>query len=234
MGDSQVRVRTAVKTVLVATALFSSALIGARLVPTQMLAEVLPPVSLEDSTPGTFAGWTIDDSIPQILPDPTQQELLDKLYNSTLTRTYVAKDGYRIMYTAAYGKKQLDDTLQLHSPEVCYAAQGFQVSAVSKNIIPLDANRKLNVHQLKAVAPGRPEAVTYWIIVGEHVANSRTEQKKVSLGYGFKGFIPDGLLVRVSSIDNDPLHAHTQHSKFISDLYTATPPSLRARYFGSP
>lgn len=225
---------TATKTAIVSLALLGSAVLAAHLVPDKLLADVLPAIDLERSIPSKFTEWKIDTSLSSVLPDPTQQALLDKLYNSMTAVTYVGADGYRIMFTAAYGKKQLDDTIQLHNPEVCYAAQGFQISQFQKNSIQISASKSLLVHELIATAPGRPEVVTYWIVVGEKIANTRGEQKIASLKYGFEGYIPDGLLMRVSSIDSNKQNAIDRHRKFISDLYAETPTSLKKRYFGTP
>lgn len=199
--------------------------------PTKLLADLLPEVRVDTSVPTSFGQWHRSQGGSPVLPDPTQQALLDRLYNSTMAETYIDESGYRIMFTAAYGKKQLDDTIQLHNPEVCYAAQGFNVSglkAVSVNL----GDRGLRAHQLVAVAPNRPEVVTYWIVVGERVANTRTEQKKASLRYGFQGYIPDGLLMRVSSIDSDHERAVAMQANFIAQLYEAIPVEVRTRYFG--
>jgi hypothetical protein len=49
----------------------------------------------------------------------------------------------------------------------------------------------------------RHEPVTFWFVVGEHVAVSGQQQKIAQLRYGVQGLIPDGMLVRVSSIDRD-------------------------------
>ena len=54
-------------------------------------------IHLETAVPKQFGDWTkLPDEGGQVV-NPQTQELLDKLYSQILTRTYVNKDGYRIM-----------------------------------------------------------------------------------------------------------------------------------------
>ena len=74
------------------------------------------------------------------------------------------------------------------------------------------------VRRLVAKLGGRVEPITYWVVVGDRIALSGTEQKIEQLTYSVKGIIPDGMLVRVSSIDRDSAHAFKIHDVFIADL----------------
>jgi hypothetical protein len=57
--------------------------------------------------------------------------------------------------------------------------------------------------------------------------------KLVQLRYGVRGLIPDGLLIRVSSLDRDADAAFKQHEEFVRALMASVQPSLRLRLLGS-
>ena len=49
---------------------------------------------------------------------------------------------------------------------------------------------------------------------------------------GLTGQIPDGLLFRVSSIDDQSSRAYVAHDQFVGDLLTAVSPKDRTRLSG--
>ena len=49
-----------------------------------------------------------------------------------------------------------------------------------------------------------------------------------------QGYLSDGLLMRVSSIDTDPAHAYQVHAQFANDLAAQMSEPARIRYFGQP
>ena len=69
--------------------------------------------------------------------------------------------------------------------------------------------------------------------VGERIALSGTEQKLMQLSYSTRGVVPDGMLVRVSSIDADGNSAFRLHQLFIAELSTAIQSNLRPQVMGS-
>jgi len=85
---------------------------------------------LESAVPNAFGEWAeVREQNNQII-DPETQQLLNSIYDQVLTRTYVNKQGYRIMLSLAYGSDQRGG-LQAHRPEVCYPAQGFKVLSLA-------------------------------------------------------------------------------------------------------
>lgn len=58
-----------------------------------------------------------------------------------------------------------------------------------------------------------------------------TGQKLAQLTYTTHGLIPDGMLVRVSTIDNDADHAFAVQAEFIANLTRSLIPGLRQRVF---
>lgn len=197
--------------------------------PKVYLADRTAPIQLEQALPKRFGDWRVDENIPVVLPSPDVERVLNMIYSQTLARTYVNSQGQRIMLSIAYGGDQSDGT-RAHRPEVCYPAQGFQIRANRKAEYTING-ATLGVRQLVAQLGGRVEPISYWIMVGEHVALSGTEQKLAQLQYGMRGLIADGLLMRVSSINREAEQDYALHQRFLADVYQAMDPALRSRYF---
>ena len=198
--------------------------------PHTRLADTRPKVDLETMFPKAFADWTVDDRMPVQLVSPDTQAMLNKIYNQTLSRTYVNRQGDRIMLSVAYGGDQSDAT-RAHRPEVCYPAQGFQLLSSRNTQLNLSTHQ-LRVRQLVAKLAGRSEPITYWITVGERITITGTEQKLAQLSYSTRGVVPDGMLVRISSIDPDTAAAYRLQDSFVVEMAKAIPTSIRAQVLG--
>lgn len=198
--------------------------------PGTYLADQIGKPDLESLFPKQFGRWRLDTRMAVILPAPDVQAKLDAVYNQVLSRTYVKADGQRIMLSVAYGGDQSDGT-SAHRPEVCYPAQGFEITANTKAVQSV-AGGTLAVRKLMSKLGGRNEPITYWVVVGSEVATSGIEQKLAQMRYGLRGVISDGMLVRVSSIDADMARGHALQSAFITELAAAMPGPERARVFG--
>lgn len=199
--------------------------------PTQRLADAGPKVKLETLFPKAFGAWRLDENVPVVLPPPDQQATLDKIYSQVLARTYVNDAGERVMLSVAYGGDQSDD-MQVHRPEVCYPAQGFQVTGSKPDRLEI-AGRELAVTRVVTRHKTRHEPLTYWLVVGDKVPATRTQQKLAQLGYGLTGRIPDGMLVRASSIDTDPARAWALQDRFLRDMAAHLGPGSQARILGA-
>jgi EpsI family protein len=187
-------------------------------------------IRLETAVPKGFADWTeLPDQGGQVV-NPQTQELLDKLYSQILTRTYVNKDGYRIMLSMAYGDDQRGG-LQAHRPEVCYPAQGFKLGRVEDGPLATSFGN-IEVRRLQTSLGQRNEPVTYWLTVGDHVIRNSVEKRLVEIRLSLTGQIPDGLLFRISSIDKDPARAFAMQQKFAADLMAAVPAETRRQLSG--
>jgi EpsI family protein len=187
-------------------------------------------IHLETAVPTQFGDWAkLPDEGGQVV-NPQTQELLDKLYSQILTRTYVNKDGYRIMLSMAYGDDQRGG-LQAHRPEVCYPAQGFKLGDVQDGAL-LTSFGDIEVRRLTTSLGARNEPVTYWLTVGDHVIRNALEKRMVELRLSLTGQIPDGLLFRISSIDRDQAHAFAMQQKFAADLMAAVPAETRRQLSG--
>ncbi|OQY70329.1 MAG: EpsI family protein [Rhodocyclaceae bacterium UTPRO2] len=216
---------------IIAALMFAASAAAVALRPTHKLADAGPKVNLEAMIPKQFGDWRIDTSIAPVLPAPDVQAKLDKIYNQTIARTYVNGRGQRVMLSIAYGGDQ-SDAMQVHKPEVCYAAQGFQIKQASLGQLATEYG-ELPVKRLVATLNNRVEPITYWITVGDQVINAGYKQKIAQLKYGLNGNVPDGMLVRASSIDRDEKNAYELQEGFLRKMLAAMPPADRARLGGS-
>ena len=187
--------------------------------------------SLEAMVPARFGSWQIDPTIVPLTPNPEQQGALEKIYDQTLSRTYVDNTGRRVMLSIAYGGDQ-SRALQLHLPEVCYVAQGFQVAGGSEGQMATRFGA-VPVQRLVASLGDRNEPITYWITIGDRTTHSGIEQKLRRLAYGLSGQIPDGMLVRISNITLDAPGAWRLHDRFAAELLDAIGTPERTRLIGT-
>ena len=165
--------------------------------------------------------------------DPTQSELIRKIYGQTLSRIYVDRHGYRIMLSIAYGSDQ-SDAMQVHKPETCYPAQGFLLEARGDDLLRI-GNADIPVVRIKTSLDSRHEPVTYyWTTIGNRAVRGSIHKKFVEMYYGLTGKIPDGMLIRVSSIDSDTPQAFRSQDRFITELIDAVPITTRIRLAGIP
>jgi EpsI family protein len=189
-----------------------------------------PRFVLDTVIPRAFGDWREVPAQGVVVVNPQTQELLDKLYSQILTRTYVNSQGDRIMLSMAYGDDQRGD-LQAHKPEVCYPAQGFALHSNDEAQLSTRFG-PITVRRLSTSMGQRREPITYWFTVGDTAVRNKLEQRMVEIKLGLTGQIPDGLLVRVSSIDGSPEHAFGVHDKFANDLLAATSSTTRMRISG--
>lgn len=187
-------------------------------------------ISLETLVPKTFGDWTEMPMQGLQVVNPQTRELLDKLYSQILTRTYVNRQGYHIMLSMAYGDDQRGG-LQAHRPEVCYPAQGFKLGKVEDGTLATTYGN-IDVRRLSTRLGARHEPVTYWLTVGDQVIKSAFDKRMAQIRLGLTGQIPDGLLFRVSSIDDDTSRGYAMQQKFTADMMAAVPAAARKQLSG--
>jgi EpsI family protein len=134
------------------------------------------------------------------------------------------------MLSLAYGDDQRG-ALQAHKPEVCYPAQGFTLHKNELGQLSTPYGN-IEVRRLSTTLGQRSEPVTYWFTVGDKAIQSALEKRLVEIRLGLTGQIPDGLLFRVSSIDNDTRRGFEMQQRFAADLLANVPPPTRKRLSG--
>lgn len=199
--------------------------------PTQKIADQGPKVDLESMIPQSFADWREEPQSATQIVDPQQKAMIDKIYKQTLSRTYVNGEGYRIMLSISYGSDQTD-SMQVHKPEVCYPAQGFVLQGKQAGSLKTDQG-SIPVTRIFATQGPRSEPVTYWTTVGDRVVASGINKKLIEMSYGLTGKIPDGMLVRVSSIDAEADKAYAVQGLFAAQMLESLAPAYRQRIAGN-
>ena len=216
---------------LVLAALMGSVAVGAIAArPSTKAVDKGLSISLEKTVPRSFGDWTELPETNTEVVNPQAQEYLNKLYSQILTRTYVDRNGYRIMLSMAYGDDQRGG-LKAHKPEQCYPAQGFKLTKIEDGAVTT-AFGDIEVRRLNTSLGKRVEPVTYWLTVGDRVIKNGIDKRLAEIRLGLTGQIPDGLLFRVSSIDPDSARAFALQQKFIADMMAAVPGEARRQLSG--
>lgn len=196
-------------------------------VPRNYLADKGNSFELKTVIPEKFGEWqALNQNSNQII-NPQIQEKLDSLYSQILTRTYINRNGNRVMLSIAYGRDQRS-YMAVHYPEVCYPAQGFSLK--SNQIAKISVNGSpFSVRQLETqLGNQRYEPVTYWTTIGEFRSLGGFKKRLLELQYGFSGDIPDGILFRVSTIGQDTPTQFAIQEEFLSSLINAVETDKRA------
>lgn len=221
-----------VRAALAAGAMCAAALLAVAMEPRSYLADLAPRARLAEIVPTQFGAWRIDPTIVPLPPSPDLQRVLDETYDETLARTYRHADGRRVMLSLAYGRNQ-HKGMNTHRPEICYPGQGFRIVRATEPGTVMSAGRAVPVQRLVTAMGARNEPITYWLMVGDRVTEFGYAQRWATIQYGLRGQVPDGVLVRVSSIDNDNVAAFLLQERFIQDLLQSLQPAHRARLLGS-
>lgn len=199
--------------------------------PRALLADSRADVSLSAIVPTAFGTWRLDESASRMLVEPALKRAIDAVYAQTVSRVYVNGRGERIMLAVAYGRDQ-SDSFQVHLPEGCYQGQGFAVNESAPALVATRAGT-IPARHMVAERRERREAVTYWVVVGDRIGTDDWERKKAKLSYALARTVPDGMLVRVSSLSRDPSAAFELQRQFIDAMLDGVPASERARLLGA-
>jgi EpsI family protein len=160
---------------------------------------------LSNVVPTAIPGWSAAAGGDIVIPR-TEGSLASRLYDDELARNYRASnatsDSPPIMLLIAYGSNQ-SDSLQLHRPEACYPAVGFEVTPTRLLNLPLGARHVLPAVALTATLESRIEDIVYFTRVGESLPRTEGEQRRDRLQAAMAGTVGDGLLLRASSIRDD-------------------------------
>jgi EpsI family protein len=216
---------------LACVAMLAAVLLAVVLTPHNLMARTHEVFDIEKHLPTQFGDWKPVEGLNVIAPP---DELEREVYNQEASRGFVDPEGHVVMLVVAYGESQ-SDRLQLHHPEVCYTAQGFRVSRPrAASLAYSDSMPPLRVAQLVATREERIEPITYWMRIGYDNSESNWARQALKLGYGLRGWIPDGALFRVSTVGASPEESFKIQEKFIHDLLNDVDPGTREFMVGDP
>ena len=223
--------KTFITSVLLGSLMLLSSGAAKIITPTNLLADSNPRPKLESAIPAEFDGWKEEKSRTAQIINPQTEELLNKIYSQTLSRTYVDPAGERVMLSVAYGTDQRRGN-EVHYPESCYPAQGFQVISMHADTLSTPKG-PIAVNRLETnLANQRFEPVTYWTTIGNEITPGGTDKRMKEIAYGLKGDIPDGLVFRVSSIDTDTPRAFALQDRFVNALVKVLQPADKTWLMG--
>ena len=162
---------------------------------------------------------------------PPEDQLSRTLYEQLLTRTYADGDADPVMMVLAYSSIQ-EGRLQVHRPEVCYPASGFAILDNEPATIPIDGQFTIPARFLIADRGARREFILYWTRVGPDVPTRWFDQRLMMAKANLKGYIPDGMLARVSVVGNDRDAAMKTLQDFVRTLVGSVDRQARTLLIG--
>jgi EpsI family protein len=213
---------------VIGSAFLASAGAAAAMVPRQNI-DLLGKRKLEDIIPKQVGPWSFYSKSGLVVPP--SDELSELLYSQLLTRVYAAPDRLPIMLLIAQSGSQTG-VLQVHRPEVCYPAGGYELSPPVRHRLETPSGG-LDAVAFTATADARTEQLLYWTRIGRDVPGSWAEQRWSVAKANLRGELPDAVLVRISTVYPDKARSLEVLEQFAGGLVRALPPSLRPFLTGS-
>jgi len=137
------------------------------------------------------------------------------------------------MLVIAYGAVQ-NDLLQLHRPETCYSAVGFTISISNVAKLDLGNTARLPLRELTATSDTRVEPIIYWTRIGDDLPTDGREQRVVKLRQQMRGYLSDGVLVRMSTVADPTPEVFAELGLFARTMMEAIKPKDRPALIGRP
>ncbi|WP_341890495.1 exosortase C-terminal domain/associated protein EpsI [Variovorax sp. YR752] len=190
-----------------------------------------PRVALDHLLPDRFGDWSIDREAAVYVRAADARGRQVGFLDQVLERSFLDARGARVMLSVAYLGAQ-SSGMQLHRPEVCYRAAGFRVGDLAHASVDLGSG-PLPITRLLAQMPGRPEPITYWMVVGGEAVLSQEQGWSDRLRRAWQRIGRDGVLVRISSIDGDVERAFRLHDRFAADMAATLAQAERELLLGS-
>lgn len=152
--------------------------------------------NLEDVVPKRIGRWDFVTNSGLVIPPSDQLQLA--LYSQLLTRVY--SDGNNsIELLIAYSASETG-FLQVHRPEFCYTAAGYQLSDFVLHKVQLPGPHSLTANTLTATRNSSTEKLLYWVRIGDDIPHSWAGQKVTFAEDNLRRLIPDAALIRISTI----------------------------------
>jgi EpsI family protein len=187
---------------------------------------------LDDIVPRAFGDWTSTDRNDEVAPRE-EGSLATRLYGQTVGRLYTnTRTGVEVMMLLAWGNTQSND-LQVHRPEVCYPAFGYDILSSEALRLPLSQTASLPLRRITVQRGDRVEQVVYWTRLGEFLPQSVREQRIDRFRTAVTGLVPDGLLARFSRAVASASAPEGPLKNFIPELLAAIPEAQRKVLIGS-
>jgi EpsI family protein len=179
--------------------------------------------NLEDVVPKRIGRWAFVTSSGLVIPPNDQLQLA--LYSQLLTRVY--SDGEKsIELLIAYSASETG-FLQVHRPEFCYTAAGYQLSDFALHKVALPSPHSFTANTLTATRDSSTEKLLYWVRIGDHIPNSWSGQKLTFAEDNLRRLMPDAALIRISTVGLDDAQALPIIDEFAREMIASVPGPLR-------
>lgn len=179
---------------------------------------------LDDLVPKSIGPWNFVTASGLVVPPEDQLE--KTLYSQMLTRVYSDGQNPAVMLLMAQSGSQTG-FLQIHRPETCYTAGGYQISGVAPHPIRI-GSKVIFANSIDASAGGPTEHVVYWTRIGNKLPSSWKQQKLAVAEQNLEGIIPDAILVRISCVTDDANAARATIDTFVRAMINSIPPDKRS------
>ena len=217
-----------IQVILASIAILGAAVLAKVLEPHELMARSSESLKLEQVIPRQFGTWKVVPEISPVTPaDPEGYVQPDpysaRIYSQEVGRGYTDGRGNIVMLMVAYGPVQ-NYRLKAHRPEMCYTAAGFRVSKKTEaELVYREGAAPIKMARMTAERESRFEPISYWMRVGNDISNGVVDRQLIRLKYGLRGIIPDGALIRISTIGLPKDASYKLQDQFIRDLLAAIP-----------
>ena len=189
----------------------------------------LPEGALDRTVPRTFGKWHAVPARDVVLPP--KGELSDQTYNDVLVRVYQDGSGAAVALLLAYGSLQGRD-MQLHRPELCYPAAGFAIKSAETITLRMANEPAISARLLDTASQTRPEQILYWTRIGHDFPTTQMAQRWSVVRQNLNGKVPDGILVRTSTITPSSEDALPVLRGFVETMMETAPAATRKLLVG--
>nr|WP_279380413.1 exosortase C-terminal domain/associated protein EpsI [Polymorphobacter multimanifer] len=192
------------------------------------LPAALTRTRIDDLVPETIGDWRFVSAAGVIA---TTEAADTEGYDQLLKRFYRAPGQPDIMLLMAYGNTQ-GGSLQLHRPETCFPAQGFGLSEFRAVALDFDTPHTIQARAFTARRDDRIERLLYWTRIGGAFPRTSAEEYLAILQGLGQGTVPDGMLVRISSLGSDIAASDRAIMRFVSAMIGMARPDGRELLVG--
>lgn len=217
---------------LMGGAMLGAAGLGQALYPRRRVAPITDS-QFERYFPKQVGDWQYIAASGLVLPP--QDQLSKALYEQLITRVYADPtdpDVDPVMMLVAYSSTQ-EGKLHVHRPDVCYPASGFAISGLRRVDVPIGRGTVLPCQFMVAERGTRHENVLFWTRVGDDMPLVWSHQRLVMAIDNLKGFVPDGVLGRVSVVSPDEEGAIKTMASFLQSLFGSISQPARTLLIGA-
>jgi len=178
--------------------------------------------NFRSAIPKNVGRWVSRSTQEIVLPP---QDDSNKLYENQETRIYEGQGLPSVMFLVAFSSIQQND-VHVHRPEVCYPAGGFPIISNARTRISY-LGKEFQARELVADRGGLKERIIYWTRVGTSFPTTWREQRITMALANLEGSVPDGVLFRVSALEDPGTNISEALRIFIQTFLNSLSPSFR-------